>query len=146
MNKDIVIRLVDRSRSGQEAKRKTKGPSRNAGGQRSGECAEPGCTEAPRENKPYCGRHIDKMPYVARLMEEFASLEAEKAAAKPPKRLLREAVLALAGFGQPRISTEKLGVLINCPPLVAERVAEALKLKREKTKRGRAAWRIRAAS
>ena len=41
------------------------------------ECLEPGCYKRTREGKPYCSEHLDRIPYVARIMEEHAARKKE---------------------------------------------------------------------
>ncbi|RMG10021.1 MAG: hypothetical protein D6731_18455 [Planctomycetota bacterium] len=56
-------------------------------------CEAPGCGLATRAGKPFCSEHVERHPYIARLVEQLAAREEEE-------RLVRErGVAAVASDG-----------------------------------------------
>lgn len=65
------------------------------------QCDEPNCLRTTRENKPYCSEHVERAPYVRRLMAELELRDTEAdalVAGKPiatDGHLVRETLLML---------------------------------------------------
>jgi hypothetical protein len=115
----IVPKLVDRT---QPVERRGK-PVR---------CEEPGCNRTTREGKPYCSHHVERLEYVARLIEERKRREAEAAAvakgrrrADPCSVIAKEMLVQLRVHG-PRTAA-RLSRTLNEDFDVVQRYARALK-------------------
>jgi hypothetical protein len=96
-------------------------------------CRIAGCHEKVTQRKPYCIKHLDKLPYVQHLMEMEALRDREEELAKTKngaKKIdinssrSKEILIQLAVKGAK--SPERLAILIETEPDVIESYATAL--------------------
>lgn len=103
-------------------------------------CAQRGCAEPTREGKPYCPRHVEGMPYVARLVMDLRAQQAEqervrrstRPALDPDGLTARELLLLVEQHGGrtvPRLAKD----LQLEPSVVARYVAELRRCGRVRT-------------
>ena len=100
------------------------------------ECREPFCYARTREGKPYCPKHLERMPYVKAIIEEHTARVAEANGSPTISGHYDDDILVMIKTIGPR-TTAGLSRDLGIPEVVVKRIITNMKTVRlGRTKRG----------
>lgn len=113
-------------------------------GSRTGRCEFLGCEFTTRENKPFCPKHVDQMPYVQKILENLADkaeeldILAKSGRVNEHSKYFREILVHIRNNGTRTV--ERLGRELSLDVEIIKKLVNAMKqqklIRTGKTSRG----------